>query len=151
MHKILQGRQFLHWAWREGSLRPAVERAGFWFVAQLSRANVFESRDFVMVPTERMLRQTQRGVVPDPLCLVWACRHARSTGTTLFLLHTHVAEDAVFSLVDEAAERRMAPRVMALSGSRYFGAVVAAPGTYCARLWQVDAGELTPTAVDIRA
>ena len=139
------------WAWMACSSSPSVERVGFWFVTRLAKENAFESGDFMMVPPNRVLRQDQQQVVPDPLCLVWACRRARSTATTLFLVHTHIAQDARFSHIDEATERRMAPHVMSLSGSRYFGAVVVAPSEYCARLWRPEDVELgTPTAIDIR-
>jgi len=55
---------------------------------------------------------------------------------TLFLVHSHVGSAARLSTVDEAAERTLAPRVMELSGSSAFGAVVIVGRTYSARVWE---------------
>lgn len=112
----------------------------------------FESYEFVSIPDERILRQTYDAVTPDPLCLIWACRHAKKKGLVLFLVHTHVSQEIpMFSRLDEKTERKMASRVMELTGVDLFGAAVFAAGGYQARLWKRQGHVLVQTDVTIEA
>lgn len=134
---VLCAADFLDWAAEVCSEASDREQVGFWFVRSVNGvAGIYESYEHLLVPTSSLLRQRADRVVPDPLSLIWACRHARAARTTLFLVHSHVGSAARFSTVDEAAERALAPRVMQLSGSSAFGAVVIAARRYSARVWE---------------
>lgn len=131
------GTGFLYWAPGVCRAVPDREQVGFWFVRSANEAaGIYESCEYLLVPTSSLLRQRADRVVPDPLSLIWACRHARGGRMTLFLVHSHVGSAARFSTVDEVTERTLAPRVLQLSGSSAFGAVVIADGTYSARVWE---------------
>jgi hypothetical protein len=144
------GTGFLDWAAGVCSAAHDREQVGFWFVRSADEAaGIYESCEHLLITTSSLLRQRADRVVPDPLSLIWACRHARAARMTLFLVHSHIGSTARFSRVDEAAERMLAPRVMQLSGSSAFGAVVIAGRTYSARVWEGQVPCLLSSSVRI--
>ncbi len=150
---VISAESFLATAYDYCRKNPGTEQAGFWFVkpAGSNPDRIFLSGEFVAIPPNRLLTQTNQVVTPDPLCFIWACRQAKATNMVLFLLHTHpgVKEPVSFSEADEQAEIKMAPKVMALSGKDLFGAVVVGYHSYMARVWRKQGGILKFEWVDI--
>lgn len=122
---------------------PSKEQVGIWFVKPLKN-RIFLSEEFVAIPSDRLLIQSDQMVIPDPLCFIYACRRAKATNTVLFLVHTHpgAKEPVSLSKADEQAEIKIAPKIMDLSGKDLFGAVVVGYHSYMARLWSRQDGIL---------
>ena len=150
MSTIRGGSILFEWSTKLCGASCKLEKAGLWFVRPISEDDCYESRELITIPNERTLLQEEAAVVPDPLCVIWACRHARSTRTVLFLVHTHVTGRASFSQMDEDAERRMAPEVIRLTSMAEFGSAVVTPDDYAARIWRLRCGEpeMSPVAIE---
>ena len=148
---VVKARPVLNWA--VDACRPGKgrEQMGFMFVRPLGETGRFACCEFIPVPDNRLLRQARDAITSDPLCLIWACRHAKETGTVLFMVHTHVAVTAAFSELDDKTERRVARCVMELTGVERFGAVVLSLKEHRARLWQSCGDDLVQTAVTLEA
>jgi len=149
MCMIRNGGSFLEWAALICSNRTDREEAGFLFVRPV-RKGTFESTDFILLPGEKILRQTADVVIPDPLSLIWACRQAKDTNTVLCMVHSHLRQSAVFSTFDDIAERRMAPQVMKLTGTGQFGSVVIASESHNARMWVMEGSTLVEMPLKIQ-
>ncbi|MGH2921567.1 MAG: HesA/MoeB/ThiF family protein [Gaiellaceae bacterium] len=134
-------------------LQDELEQAAYCLAEPVTRGGLLRLlvRALIVVPPERLIRQTSAYLETDPVFLAPILKRARGGRYALVIAHSHpFSQSRVgFSSIDDGGEVDLIPKVQARAPQLPHAALVLAHGAAAARVYLADRDDPVPATVRV--